>query len=55
MSYIEKCVLLTGGLEVSFSIYADTAVCHILTGEAILWAIHGHILIEAVLYAIIQS
>ena len=22
MSYIEKCVLLTGGLEVSFSIYA---------------------------------
>ena len=36
-------------------IYADTAVCHILTSKAISRAIRGHILIEAVLHAIILS
>lgn len=36
-------------------IYADTAVSHILTRKAISRAIRGHILIEAILYAIILS
>ena len=45
----------TGLQELLEVIYADKAVCHILTGGAMLWAIHGHILIEAVLYAIILS
>ena len=36
-------------------VYADTAVCHILTGRAISRDIRGHILIEAVLHAIILS
>ena len=36
-------------------IYADSTVSHILTGKAISRAIRGHILIKAVLYAIILS
>ena len=41
--------------EFEEAIYADTAVSHKLTGNAISQAICGHILIEAVLYAIILS
>lgn len=36
-------------------IYADSAVSHILTGKTISRTIRGHILIEAVLYAMILS
>ena len=58
MSFLGAIGHLMGGsglqdlLEV---IYADTAVSHILTGKAISRAIRGHILVEAVLYAIILS
>ena len=31
MSYIETCILLTGGLEVSFSIYQGCTLIHLLT------------------------
>ena len=35
MSYIEKCVLLTGGLEVSFSIYKLTICVAFLSGHVV--------------------
>ena len=45
----------TGLQELLEVIYADTAVGYNLTGKAISRAICGHILIEAVLHAIILS
>ena len=58
MSFLGAIGHLMGGSglrELLEVIYADTAVSHILTGKAISRAIHGHILIEAMLYAIILS
>ena len=45
----------TGLQELLEVVYADTVVCHILTSKAILQPIHEHIVIDAALYAIIQS
>ena len=58
MSFLGAIGHLMGGSglqELLEVIYADTAVSHILTGKAISRAIRGHILVEAVLYAIILS
>ena len=58
MSFLGAVGHLMGGSglqELLEVIYADSAVGHILTGKAISRAIRGHILIEAVLYAIILS
>ena len=56
MSFLGAIGHLMGGSglqELLEVIYADSAVSHILTDKAISRAIRGHILIEAVLYAII--
>ena len=58
MSFLGAIGHLMGGSglqELLEVIYSDSAVSHILTGKAISRAIRGHILIEAVLYAIILS
>ena len=58
MSFLGAIGHLMGGSglqELVEVIYADSAVGHILSGKAISRAIRGHILIEAVLYAIVLS